>query len=80
MNYHKIMEKICRKLYIARGTAKMLFLCTVIYSLTWLPFWIDIFGITDNLVFRYLFFIGNATNPIVYGIVNDQIRREFQKL
>lgn len=72
-------EKKVRRIY-HRRTAKMLFLCTVIFSLTWLPFWIDIFGITDNLIFRYLFFVGNATNPIVYGIVNDQIRREFQKL
>lgn len=71
-------EKI-RRIFHHR-TAKMLFLCTVIYLLTWLPFWIDIFGLTNNLVFRYLFFIGNATNPIVYGIVNGQIRKEFQNL
>lgn len=74
----KKIDKV-RRIY-HRRTAKMLFLCTVIFLLTWLPFWIDIFGISDNLVFRYLFFIGNASNPIVYGIVNSQIRREFYKL
>lgn len=71
-------EKI-RRVY-HRRTAKMLFLCTVIYLITWLPFWGDIFGISDSLLLRYLFFIGNATNPIVYGIVNTQIRKEFKIL
>jgi hypothetical protein len=63
-----------------RKTAKMLFLCSVIYLITWLPFWLDIFGLTGNLLLRYMFFIGNASNPIVYGIVNAQIRKSFKKL
>lgn len=71
-------EKV-RRVY-HRRTAKMLFLCTVIYLITWLPFWVDIFGISNSLLLRYLFFIGNATNPIVYGIVNTQIRKEFKTL
>ena len=73
-------EKLKRKRYYHRRTAKMLFLCTVIYFVTWLPFWIDVFGFTNCLLLRYLFFIGNATNPIVYGIVNEQVRRAFKKL
>lgn len=71
-------EKLRRTFH--RRTAKMLFLCTVIYLLTWLPFWFDIFGATSNLVLRYFFFIGSASNPVVYGIVNRQIRRSFKKL
>ncbi|XP_033753241.1 growth hormone secretagogue receptor type 1-like [Pecten maximus] len=71
-------EKVRRRNH--RKTAKMLFLCTVIYLITWLPFWLDIFGITRNIVLRYLFFIGNATNPIVYGIVNGQVRKSLKKL
>ncbi|XP_062586310.1 neuropeptide Y receptor type 6-like [Saccostrea cucullata] len=63
-----------------RKTAKMLFLCSVIYLVTWMPFWMDIFGITGNLLLRYAFFIGNASNPIVYGIVNTQIRKSFRKM
>ncbi|XP_022317884.2 uncharacterized protein LOC111121067 [Crassostrea virginica] len=63
-----------------RKTAKMLFLCSVIYLTTWLPFWLDIFGLTGNLLLRYFFFIGNASNPIVYGIVNTHIRKSFKKL
>lgn len=61
-------------------TAKMLFLCTIIYIVSWVPFWLDIFGITDSLILRYLFFLGNASNPIVYGIVNDRVREEICKL
>ena len=74
----KYKDKLRRTVH--RRTAKMLFLCTVIYIVTWLPFWFDIFGATHNLILRYLFFIGNATNPIVYGIVNIQVRKAFKKL
>lgn len=63
-----------------RRTAKMLFLCTVIYFVTWMPFWIDIFGVTDSRLLRYVIFIGHATNPIVYGIVNKQVRSSFKRL
>ncbi|KAK6191477.1 hypothetical protein SNE40_003155 [Patella caerulea] len=56
-------------------TAKMLFLCTVIYVVSWMPFWFDIFGATQNLVLRYMFFLGNATNPLIYGIVNEHVRK-----
>lgn len=66
--------------YCHRRTARMLFLCTLIYFLTWIPFWLDIFGITNSLVLRYTFFIGNATNPLVYGIVNRKVRRSVRRL
>ncbi|ESO84669.1 hypothetical protein LOTGIDRAFT_168534 [Lottia gigantea] len=61
-------------------TAKMLFLCTVIYVISWMPFWFDIFGATSNIVLRYTFFVGNATNPIVYGIVNKHMRKAFTRI
>lgn len=77
-SYKDTGERVRRRNH--RKTAKMLFLCTVIYLITWLPFWLDIFGITNNMVLRYLFFIGNATNPIVYGIVNGQVRKSLKKL
>ncbi|XP_071099209.1 cholecystokinin receptor-like [Haliotis cracherodii] len=61
-------------------TAKMLFTCTVIYLITWVPFWFDIFGATQFLLLRYMFFLGNATNPLVYGIVNSHVRHSFLRL
>lgn len=66
--------------YCHRRTARMLFLCTLIYFLTWIPFWLDIFGITNSLALRYTFFIGNATNPLVYGIVNRKVRQSVRRL
>jgi hypothetical protein len=65
---------------VHQRTATMLFLCTVIVVVSWLPFWFDIFGVTHNLVLRYLFFLGNASNPIVYGIVNVNVRAAFKTL
>ena len=50
-------EKLKRIKYQHKRTAKMLFLCTVIYIVTWLPFWFDIFGLTDSLILRHLFFM-----------------------
>ena len=58
----------------------MLFLCSVVFLITWLPFWVDVFNHTHNLCLRYLFFLGNASNPLVYGISNAQFRRSFVKL
>ena len=69
-----------RRSYCHRRTAKMLFMCTVIYFISWIPFWFDIFGLTNSLILRYLFFLGNATNPLVYGIVNKRVRDSVWKL
>ena len=79
-NTEEKVDKKKKKRYCHRRTAKMLFMCTVIYFVTWLPFWLDIFGITNSLSLRYLFFIGNASNPIVYGIINEQVRNAIKKL
>lgn len=76
----EVPEKAKPRRSYHRRTAKMLFLCTVIYFLTWMPFWIDIFEVTNSLLLRYVFFIGHATNPVVYGIVNKQVRASFKRL
>ncbi|XP_046572646.1 cholecystokinin receptor type A-like [Haliotis rubra] len=69
-----------KRIWLHYRTAKMLFLCTVIYLVTWMPFWFDIFGVTQFLLLRYMFFLGNATNPLVYGIVNSHVRHSFLRL
>jgi hypothetical protein len=78
-SHRRIYTRSKRRLRHQR-TGKMLFLCTVIFIVTWIPCFLDIFGITNNLVLRYLFFLGNASNPIVYGIVNENLRLSFKKL
>ncbi|XP_046562121.1 cholecystokinin receptor type A-like [Haliotis rubra] len=54
----------------------MLFVCTLIYVLVWVPFWIDVFASLENLTFRYIFLLGSVTNPIVYGVMSKQVRTE----
>ena len=65
---------------VQKKTSTMLFICSVIFIVSWIPFWIDVFNLTSSLTFRYLFFIGHATNPIVYGIVNNEIRKGILQL
>ncbi|KAK7471589.1 hypothetical protein BaRGS_00035752 [Batillaria attramentaria] len=62
-----------------RKAGTMLFICTLIYIVTWLPFWMDVFGLTDNLVFRYTFLLGHVTNPLVYSAVNAKVRAEVRR-
>ncbi|KAH3777449.1 hypothetical protein DPMN_178894 [Dreissena polymorpha] len=73
-------DKTKRKRYNHRRTARMLFLCTVIYFVTWIPFWLDIFGFTHSIILRHVYLISHATNPIVYGIVNRQVRKSIKRL
>lgn len=61
-------------------TARMLFLCSIVFLVTWLPFWVDIFGFTHNLCLRYLFFVGNASNPLIYGLANSHFRHSLMKV
>ncbi|KAL8563718.1 hypothetical protein ACOMHN_063486 [Nucella lapillus] len=35
-----------------RRTARMLFLCSVVFLVTWLPFWVDVFNSSHNLCLR----------------------------
>ncbi|XP_056007890.1 5-hydroxytryptamine receptor-like [Ostrea edulis] len=61
-------------------TWTMLFICTFIYIICWIPFFLEIFNLTSILVLRYFFFLGHATNPIVYSIVNVKVRNAIKKL
>ncbi|KAK3085923.1 hypothetical protein FSP39_010735 [Pinctada imbricata] len=65
---------------VQRKTSTMLFICTIIFLVSWIPFWIDVFNITNSRSFRYLFLTGHVTNPIVYGIVNTEIRKALLKI
>lgn len=65
---------------VRRKTSIMLFVCSIIYIITWAPFWLDVFNVTHSLVLRYMFFIGHASNPVVYGIINNQVRSDVIKL
>jgi hypothetical protein len=61
-------------------TTTMLFICTFIYMVTWITYFLDMFLNTNILSLRYLYFFSHASNPIVYGIVNDKIRKLTKQL
>ncbi len=85
-------NRICNKpqynSVLQRKTTKMLFVTSVVFVLSWLPFWlavlVDQFGQIDdqdvvyvlqNIVLKTLF-INNAVNPIIYSLANRRFREE----
>lgn len=65
---------------VRRKTWTMFFICTAVYILCWIPFFLEIFNVTRVLVLRYFFLIGHATNPIIYSVVNIKVRNAIQRL
>ncbi|XP_033643570.1 gastrin/cholecystokinin type B receptor-like [Asterias rubens] len=71
-----------------RRTTKMLFVTSVVFLLSWLPFWlaslVSQFGQFDNQEIQYILqslilktlFINNAVNPIIYSLANRRFREE----
>ncbi|XP_060084157.1 probable G-protein coupled receptor No18 [Ylistrum balloti] len=78
--------------YSARlKAAKILFLVTAVFLLSWLPFWVIRFcwlfapsymagqSETGKAVlnfFMHLFYLNNAANPVIYTIINKNFRAE----
>lgn len=73
-------EKINKRKNIKTMTWTMLFICTSVYVVCWIPFFIDVFGLTNSLSLRYFFFFSHASTPIVYGIVNPRVRQSLKHL
>lgn len=65
---------------VRRKTWTMFFICTAVYILCWIPFFLEIFNVTRVLVLRYFFLFGHATNPIIYSVVNIKVRNAIQRL
>ena len=64
-------------------TAVMLFAVTIIYFVSWLPFWLTVFNLFSTEcrpLIRYFFFINNASNVLVYSIVNKTLRDDMKRL
>lgn len=73
-------EKINKRKNIKTMTWTMLFICTSVYVVCWIPFFIDVFGLTNSLSLRYFFFFSHASNLIVYEIVNSRVRQSLKHL
>ncbi|XP_038053907.1 alpha-2Db adrenergic receptor-like [Patiria miniata] len=71
---------------LQRKTTRMLFITSVVFLLTWLPYWIRVTGtfasysdpvfhmILDNL--SVTLFVNNAVNPLIYGLANRRFRKD----
>lgn len=73
-------QKITKRKNISTKTSTMLFICTSVYIFCWIPFFIDVFGLTSSLSLRYFFFFSHASNPVVYGIVNSKVRQSLRQM
>ncbi|KAK6172846.1 hypothetical protein SNE40_016424 [Patella caerulea] len=75
--------------------AKMLFLVTAVFLLSWLPFWIiritrivvpnfwmnkSNFGTVVEALFTHLFYLNNAINPFIYAVMNKRFREDLSLL
>lgn len=58
-------------------SASMLFGVTLIFFLTWTPFWLDTLRVINrNQILQYTFFINNCTNFFVYFIFQETFRKK----
>ena len=74
--------------------AKILFIVTVVFFLSWLPFWINRFSrmahpnsqpLTEAQkvivhLMNHFFYINNMANPIIYALANKTFRQDLKKL
>lgn len=63
-----------------RKAGTMMAVCTLLHIVLWLPFWLDLFNLTSSVILRFTFLFSHATNPIVYGVVNDKMRQGLKKV
>lgn len=64
----------------SRSTSRvvwMLFGVTFVFFISWIPYWLtSLHVIPYTLSLKYLYYVNNCTNFIVYGICNKKIRQE----
>ncbi|XP_071784470.1 neuromedin-U receptor 2-like [Asterias amurensis] len=79
---------------LQRKTTKMLFLASVIFSITWLPYWIFIivsFAVQGGLNIDpillqvvnetfIMLYINHVVNPFIYGVANRRFRKDCREV
>ncbi|XP_021349872.1 uncharacterized protein LOC110448130 [Mizuhopecten yessoensis] len=72
-------QKTKRPMHIK--TTQVLFIVTLVYVISFLPtFLMSNNVIPNHRVIYYLYFINNASNPIIYSFMNQRFRKEVAKL
>ncbi|XP_069135980.1 alpha-2 adrenergic receptor-like [Argopecten irradians] len=72
-------QKAKRPMHIK--TTQVLFIVTLVYVISFLPtFLMSNNVIPNNRVIYYMYFINNASNPIIYSFMNQRFRMEVAKL
>ncbi|XP_038053903.1 D(2) dopamine receptor-like [Patiria miniata] len=71
---------------LQRKTTRMLFITSVVFLLTWLPYWMRlaaVFASYYDPVFRMILeqlsvtlYVNNAVNPLIYGLANRRFRKD----
>ncbi|XP_038053908.1 5-hydroxytryptamine receptor 1A-beta-like [Patiria miniata] len=71
---------------LQRKTTRMLFITSVVFLLTWLPYWIlavGKFASYSDPVFHMILeqlsitaYVNNAVNPLIYGLANRRFRKD----
>ena len=75
-------------------TARLLLIVTIVFLLSWLPFWVvdimmyfreDLWYKVRNvnlnllLVARHFYLVNNMANPFIYAFLNQKFRKDFKK-
>ena len=77
---------------LQRKTTRMLFITSVVFLLTWFPYWLyvavllaklDGADISENVITILLYctltaYINNVVNPLIYGVANRRFRKDCQ--
>ncbi|XP_038053913.1 D(2) dopamine receptor-like [Patiria miniata] len=71
---------------LQRKTTRMLFITSVVFLLTWLPYWMRlaaVFASYFDPVFEMILgqlyvtlYVNNAVNPLIYGLANRRFRKD----
>ena len=61
-------------------TTKVLCIITTVYTIAFLPMFLETHGVIERNEIIYLYFINNAANPIIYSFMNTRFRKDVQRM